>query len=378
MAVAYTPGLLVRRHITLRKERKLPLLGDVLVQEGQQVGDQEVVARTELPGNVRPVNVANILRIPPAEVPGAMLVQEGDPVEKDQIIGEAKSFFGFFTQQCKAPVSGAVGNISHVSGQVLLHEAPIPVEVNAYLSGTIVDTIKQEGVIIETSGAFIQGIFGVGGETHGEVMMGVDSPGDVLTHESLTSDMKGKIVVAGAYITHETLEEAIKVGIAGLVVGGFDDSDLKQLLGRDLGVAITGRETIGLTMVITEGFGHIPMAQATFDLLKECQGLRAAMNGATQIRAGVIRPEIIVSRDQAKATTEKITTSVVQAGMEPGSRVRIIREPHFGGLGTVAELPAKLATLQSEVKVRVVKVKLDNGETITLPRANVEIVAGDA
>ena len=67
--------------------------------------------------------------------------------------------------------------------------------------------------------------------------------------------------------------------------------------------------------------------------------------------------------------------SVVAGGLEPGTRVRIIREPHFGTLGTVRELPSPLQKLPSEAMVRVLSVTLDEtGDAHMLPRANVEII----
>ena len=39
MAQAYTPGLAVSRGTTIRKDRKLPLRGEVLVALGDQVED---------------------------------------------------------------------------------------------------------------------------------------------------------------------------------------------------------------------------------------------------------------------------------------------------------------------------------------------------
>jgi hypothetical protein len=66
---------------------------------------------------------------------------------------------------------------------------------------------------------------------------------------------------------------------------------------------------------------------------------------------------------------------VVAGGLAPGTRVRVIREPHFGELGDVQELPAPLAKLPSEAMVRVLTVKLqESGRLHTLPRANVEII----
>ena len=45
---------------------------------------------------------------------------------------------------------------------------------------------------------------------------------------------------------------------------------------------------------LAEGFGAIAMAERTFKLLAQHEGMPAAVNGTTQIRAGVIRPEIVI------------------------------------------------------------------------------------
>ncbi len=57
-----------------------------------------------------------------------------------------------------------------------------------------------------------------------------------------------------------------------------------------------------------------------------------------------------------------------------GSRVRIIREPYFGGLGKVVDLPAELEAIETEAKVRILVVELDDGTRVRLPRANVEMI----
>ena len=58
MAHAYTPGLRVAEDTVVRRERRLPLKGQVTVQRGDSVEAHTVVARTELPGNVQTVNLA--------------------------------------------------------------------------------------------------------------------------------------------------------------------------------------------------------------------------------------------------------------------------------------------------------------------------------
>ncbi|HVL38710.1 MAG TPA: hypothetical protein VM328_04900, partial [Fimbriimonadaceae bacterium] len=125
-------------------------------------------------------------------------------------------------------------------------------------------------------------------------------------------------------------------------------------------------------LVVTEGFGFLAMAQRTFELLRSLEGTTGSINGATQIRAGVIRPEIIVPLDvkdkSAPARDEALELML-------GTPIRIIREPYFGQLGTVSELPAQLMVVDSGTEVRVLKAKLESGGEVVVPRANVEIIA---
>jgi hypothetical protein len=158
-----------------------------------------------------------------------------------------------------------------------------------------------------------------------------------------------------------------------VVTGGFDDQDLRELLGYDLGVAITGSEELGLTLIVTEGFGDIPMAGRTFDLLKSCEGRKVSVTGATQIRAGVLRPEIIAPRsDEGRAPAAG--SAAEHEGLKVGDMVRVIRQPHFGRLGKVTALPSELLPLETEAKVRVLEVDFGGDSKAILPRANVEMI----
>jgi len=376
MAHAYTPGLKVSGGTTLRKIRRLPLPGDTLVEVGQSVSAETIVARTELPGQVKSANVAGILGIQQEEIDQYMLKKEGDPVEKDEIIASTKGIFGLFKSQFRSPVEGSIESISRITGQVMIREPEIPVQIDAYVDGRVVDVMQNEGVVVETYGTFIQGIFGVGGEAIGLLAMACESPGDVLTQDKINEQMAGKVAVGGSLVTADSVHRAVQLGVRGIVVGGIDDSDLKELMGYELGVAITGSESLGLTLIITEGFGEMEMAARTFELLQSREGMKASINGATQIRAGVIRPEVVVPASaEDHPRTRPAGDEESQGLLNIGAEVRIIREPHFGELAEVLNLPAELQKLETEARVRVLEVKLKRtGENIILPRANVEIV----
>ena len=373
MAHAYTPGLKVLEYTVLTKERRLPLPGEIVAQKGSTVSAEQVVARTKLPGNVQTVNVAGLLGVLPAEIDDVMLKKPGESCAKDEVCAESKGFFGLFKSHVRSPIDGEIESVSKITGQVILREPPIPVEVIAYIDGEVTDIIKKEGVEIKTAGSFIQGIFGIGGETIGEIAMAANDPNEVLTASSIDKSFKDKVIIGGSIAEYDALEKAREVGAKGVVVGGIEDQDLKKFMGYDIGVAITGSENVGITLIATEGFGKLRMADRTFELLKSLVGRKTSMNGATQIRAGVMRPELIVPVP-AKETKKKTADLSTGTGLENGMKVRIIREPYFGLIGKVVGLPVALSKIDTEAKVRVLDVELDDKRKVTLPRANVEII----
>ncbi len=240
------------------------------------------------------------------------------------------------------------------------------------MNGTVVETIPGEGVIVEADVAFAQGIFGVGGEAFGLLKCVCASPQDELTADRVTDDCKGCVIVGGARIHESAVRKAAQIGVAAIISGGIDDADLKAILGYDLGVAITGSEKIGLTLIITEGFGDIAMADRTFGLLKSHEGADVSVNGATQIRAGVMRPEIVIP---LTSTASGAAVQEAHGGgiLEVGSQIRIIRDPYFGTLGRVTALPHQPAVLGSGSMARILEVTCSDGRKVIVPRANVEI-----
>ncbi len=373
MGTAYTPGLTVSSDSIVRKLRRLPLKGEVLVKVGDRVGPETTVARTQLPGLLQTVRVAERLGIDPKETAKYLRFKVGDAIAIGDLLAESKGLFGMFKNSVTSEYEGTFESLSELTGNMLIREAPIPVEIKAYLRGIVVDVFGDEGAVIEARGALIQGIFGVGGERQGKIRVAVGSPDETLDAGQVRSDDQGAILIGGSGITLDAIRAAERAGVTGLVAGAVRDDVITGFLGYDIGVAITGQEQVPLSIIATEGFGRLSMARRTFDLLKSLEGRMASMNGATQIRAGVIRPELIVPSDSAQAAQP---TSSFSGTLEIGTPIRVIREPYFGRLGVVTGLPPELRTVESGAEVRVLEAKLEDGSAVTVPRANVEIIAG--
>ena len=371
MAHSYTPGLKVLKKTVFKKERILPLKGEVLVKDGDLLNPDTIVASTNLPGNVQMLKVSNILNIDPKDVVDALKVKESQEVKKGDIIAETAGIFGMFKSSVESPVNGTIESISKSTGRVVVREAPIPVEVDAYVSGKVDQVIENEGIILKSNAAFIQGIFGIAGEKRGDLLLVSSSPSEELTADQITPDMKGKILIGGSFLSLGAYKKALSLQVAGIVVGGFNYYDLKAVLGYNLGVAITGTERLNTALIVTEGYGSIPMSEATFSLLKENNGKSSSINGATQIRAGVIRPEIVIPIDSGNSDND--SESQIPEGIKEGSTVRVIRSPNFGKIGKVISLPSELNKMESETMVRVAEINI-NGKNILIPRANLEMV----
>ena len=375
MARAYTPGLMVSALTRHRARRLLPIAGEVLVKTSDTVQARQIVAQTFIPGDITPLNMSKLLSMPPGDVPECMLKKVGESVAGGEVMARTKGIFGMMRSEYKSPVAGTLEAISSVTGQVILRGPPTPLQVAAYLPGLVVEVLPKEGCVIEADVAFIQGIFGIGGEAFGRIRMACRRHDQDLTPDLFQPDMRDAIVVGGGRVGYEAILKAKAVGAAAIVTGGINDEDLEKFLGYNVGVAITGSERVGLTLILTEGFGDISMAERTFNLFAAHEGREASVNGATQIRAGVMRPEILIPRSGAEASGPA-PTSPGSGYLEVGVPVRVIRDPHFGKLGSVSSLPSEPAVLASGSRARVVEVKFASGESAIIPRANVELIEG--
>ena len=379
MAKAFTPGLTVSARVTYRARRILPIAGEVRVSVGDVVEAGTVVAETFMEGDAFPIKAANLLSANPKDLPGLMLVKPGDTVRRDQPIARSKGIFGMMRVEAKSSADGTVESVSDSSGMVIVRGPRQPIAVRAYVSGRVVEVIPGEGAVVEAQASLVQGIFGVGGEVHGPVAVACASGTEELDADDIDESMNGHVVVGGARMTAAAIAKARSVGAAAIVSGGIDDQDLRDVLGHDIGVAVTGSERLGITLIVTEGFGDIAMATRTFELLASHRGRVASVNGATQIRAGVLRPEVVVPLGGTAAASgghAAVAGGATAGVLEVGTPVRVIRDPHFGVLGTVAALPEQPAVLGSGSKARVLEVATVTGQRIMVPRANVELIEG--
>lgn len=377
MTGAFAPGLQALEKSALSKLRELPIAGEILVKVGDRVASEQIVARAELPGELFIVRIPEKMGLLPPEVIAGLKVKVGQEVQEGQLVCEHRGFFGLLASRFFSPISGRVELITERTGHIAIRMASKRMELRAYLAGEVRAVTPQRAVLINSTGVFIQGIFGVGGERNGVLHL-LDVAAEALIDErDIPADVTGAILVGGARATSAALKLAAARGAVGFVTGSIDDQTLADYLGYDLGIALTGDEDVPMTLIITEGFGHLPLSKRVLSILSKCPGRSVAINGATQVRAGALRPEILIPAESEAVMTPAKSESRGDPGAKlgVGCSVRLIRVPYFGQFGEVVELPDHPRKIETGAVTRVALVKLvTSNEVVAVPRANLEVV----
>lgn len=311
------------------------------------------------------VNVGQELELPDLMAKRFIQVKEGRHVLMGEVLAMDDE-----NMKVYAPIAGEVTKI--IGSTIYIKRPFVLRQISAYVPGFVLEVIEDLGVIIEAELCRITGIFGVGGEAWGQLRVPFHDYKGVLQAQDILPQDQGKILLAGSLVTYEALEKARGLGVKAIISGGVNNKDLVKFCGKEIRPGVIDRQA-GMTVIVTEGMGQISMNPELFQLIAQKEGQIISVNGLTQIRAGVIRPEILLPAGELEGVShEEELHYPLSADLNIADEVRIIREPWFGRLGKIVQLPKEEITLPSGVKTLVYKIESQN-EILLVPRANVEL-----
>ena len=347
------PVLHVLPLTTIVRERVLPVPGKVLMHVNQRVNPTDVVAETTYAREHVLLDVARTFGISAGEADRLIRVNEGDRLEKGALIAEKQ---GLFSDTIKAPRAGRVMVCG--SGQVLMEVGDARIELRAGLPGVVTQIIPDKGVVIRTAGALIQGVWGNGRIDNGLMVSLLEKPDDILAAGRLDVSLRGSVILAGQVRDLDTLKAAADLPVRGLILSSMPST------------LIEAAYKMRYPILVTEGFGAMPMNSAAFKLMTTNNKREATVNADHFDRYTGIRPEVIIP---LPISTEPDEPNQYER-FELGRQVRMRRPPNAGMLGTIAELPPGLSLLPSGLRAPAAEVKLENGEVILVPLVNLEVV----
>ena len=340
----------------IRRERILPVPGEILVASGQRVESSDVVARTEVSGQFRTFEIARLLRVQPSRAMRYLRKRQGDPVKAGEVIA---SRVGLGVRPVRSPVAGTIVDIDERDGRVAIEVASKPIELRAYLKGVVGNMLGNLGLVIESPGAMIQAAWGMGGESYGVLRIVTESADEPLKNTSIDINAHGSIVAGGGTLTASALDQAQQLQLRGMIAGSIEGDLIEAAL------------KMPFPILLTEGVGRIPMAAPIFELIKAQDGREVSINAETRTRWGVVRPEILIP---LPSDTRPPMPPAIGAPLTVGARVRVVRGPHMGRVGTVTSIPARAQRIDIGTRVPGAEVRFSPASSAFVPFANLELL----
>ncbi|MBN1948365.1 MAG: glutamate mutase L, partial [Candidatus Cloacimonetes bacterium] len=232
------------------------------------------------------VDVAKRLNIEPRLLPRYMKKITGDFVYAGEPLA-SRLFDGKHPRVVSAPGTGTIREINTVTGLVTIKYDKQPFEMKTGVSGIIKLVNQGISALVEYEGTQIQGRIGFGSISWGELSY-------IETATLKDIDAAGKILVVNGTVDLDFLKRAQQKKAGGVIASSLNNRQLVEFIGTEIGVALTGNEDIPFPIILTEGFGNFTMNGQYQQILQAHNGKWCYLNGHTQIRAGVVRPVIII------------------------------------------------------------------------------------
>lgn len=338
---------------TLRRERHLPVEGQVLVKPGDMVHSNDPVARADLGSRHLILDAARALGLPPERAKKLIQRGVGEQVDAGAIIAGRR---GVGTRQLRSPAAGQIAAISEA--QILLRVSDETSLLQARVPGQVIDIDPGRGVTIECIGAWAQGFWGNGHFGDGILHLVGDSREQVLTADQIDMSLRGAVLVAGICEHRQALELAAQVPIRGLVLG--------SLTTRLLPVALKQAYPI----LLIEGFGKTPMNVDAFELLGNHKGDQATINAQKWNALNGDRPEVIIPIRDAGRPPQVIPMQSFRVGQT----VRVLTGADRGLIGQITKMLTSSTFYSSGLHAAGAQVDLPRRGKVDYPLVNLELL----
>lgn len=337
----------------IRRERLLPVPGKILVHTGDHVSATDVIAEAHITKSHILLDIADMLGVS---------AKQADQVLKaapNQLVGEGDILagpVGLIPRLVRAPHPGKVLYCSN--GQLLFEVENAPFQLKAGMDGVVKGLLADRGVLLETSGALVQGVWGNGQIDQGTLLGATPSAKDELLPDMLDVSMHGMILLAGHVCKPETLKAAQQSAIRGLITASIT-ANLVPLASQ-----------YNFPILVLDGFGKLTMNSYAFKILTGNEKRSVAVNASNWDRYTDSRPEVIIPLP----VTDNIDYPKPSAVFTPGQSVRITKSPQAGTVGKLIALKPDQTPLSNGLRVPAALVNLENGDQTVVPLVNLDVI----
>jgi hypothetical protein len=339
---------------TIHRERLLPVHGRVVVRRSQEVVPKDVVAEAVLAPKHLILDIAKGLGVPVGRTDSLIKKSTGQVVSEGDVIAGP---VGLTRRVVRAPAPGRIVLVG--DGQVLIEIDSPPYELQAGFAGTVVELIAGRGVVIEATGALVQGAWGNNRMDFGLIQVKLQDPADELTLDQVDVSLRGAIVVGGYCGDAGVLRSASDIPLRGLVLSSMPAS------------LVPLAERMRFPILVLEGFGRRPMNSAAFNLLTTNQNREVSINAEPYDPFKGTRPEMLIPLPGSSS----VNPPVASADFSPGQQVRIVQSNNAAKVATLESISTKPLVFPSGLKAIGAEVVMEDGDRVMIPLENLEVLA---
>lgn len=337
----------------IRRHRVLPITGRVLVRKGQNLSANDVVAEANLEPQHVILDLVRGLGVSMVDADRYLERQPGESVSEGDVLAGP---VGWGKRVVRAPCSGRIIQVGN--GKVLIEKEVEPFQLLAGLPGEVISLIPGRGVVIESIGALVQGVWGNDKVSFGILRVLLKKAENIFSADQLDIDLRETVVFAGFCADAQVLRTAADLPIRGLILSSMASS------------LIPVAEEMPFPIVVIEGFGLLPINSLAFNLLITSDRREIVVNGESLDRYANARPEVFISLPVNRMVHEPREATL----FSPGQKVRIVRSPYQSQVGTLIAVKPGLEKLPNGLKTTSAEVELDNSIKVKLPLANLEVL----
>lgn len=348
---------------------------NIAVGIGQEVTPDDLLGSSDTSAGFVTVNLASNLNEKPKTAINFLKPKMGDSIFEGELLAKKMGYLGMGDKFLVSPGDGVLDFYDTNSGVLRIKLIPKKVKLISGVYGVVDNINSSTGEIeIRTLAKIIFGLFGSGMERSG-ILKVLGSSEMLVSSSQLSKSWANNIIVGGGVVFLDALQKAVHLKVNGIITGGMNAVDFKAMKGGVLDFSHKNMiSDIGVGVMVTEGFGTIPIGGDLFEVMKDHNGKFCILNGNL---ANLILPTqdigSMISIRKTKITDNRVQPAVVSTPFKLGSNVRIIYSLNLGAQGIVRDidkvptlLPSGLSTIMTTVEVglRSLRVPYNNLEVI--------------
>ena len=373
--------LRVEKDIVTRVTRVLKGKGSLNVKVGQQVTPDEIIGSGTISSGFRILNLSTLLSVPPNEVEKYLVRKLNQRIYKGELLAFKKGWLFSSKKIVVSPTDGVLDFLNNKTGELKIAFLPKKADLPAGVYGIVEDVDHARGqVIIRTLASRVYGMFGSGRARDGTLHI-LGKADSLVSKEEIQTKYDGQILVGGSLFFKDTISAAISTGVSGMITGGINAEDYKGMAGGRLVFPKKLDNDIGISVVVCEGFGSVPVGSDIFEILSEYEGKFVFIDG----NKALISFPSFSSASLTKIKNTKLLPlqrnelgefggySMETQELKVGLKVRIVGNSCLGEQGKVVSIDDSLTLLPSGVKNYLVTVETSRRK-LQVPVANLEAI----